>query len=72
MPDSRKRSQGHHGRHDRVAALSESVGSIVSFWQLSLLVFGDYFSLYFNRMGDRKSTRLNSSHEIPSRMPSSA
>ena len=23
-------------------------------------------------MGDRKSTRLNSSHEIPSRMPSSA
>ena len=24
------------------------------------------------RQGDRKSTRLNSSHEIPSRMPSSA
>ena len=24
------------------------------------------------RIGDRKSTRLNSSHEIPSRMPSSA
>ena len=23
-------------------------------------------------LGDRKSTRLNSSHEIPSRMPSSA
>ena len=23
-------------------------------------------------VGDRKSTRLNSSHEIPSRMPSSA
>ena len=29
---------------------------------------------YINRAkrGDRKSTRLNSSHEIPSRMPSSA
>ena len=27
-------------------------------------------SVYF--CGDRKSTRLNSSHEIPSRMPSSA
>ena len=26
----------------------------------------------FIRMQDRKSTRLNSSHEIPSRMPSSA
>ena len=26
----------------------------------------------FARMGDRESTRLNSSHEIPSRMPSSA
>ena len=27
---------------------------------------------YFNFFRDRKSTRLNSSHEIPSRMPSSA
>ena len=27
---------------------------------------------YFLRIQDRKSTRLNSSHEIPSRMPSSA
>ena len=26
----------------------------------------------FTRIQDRKSTRLNSSHEIPSRMPSSA
>ena len=26
----------------------------------------------FNELVDRKSTRLNSSHEIPSRMPSSA
>ena len=28
--------------------------------------------LMFSLIGDRKSTRLNSSHEIPSRMPSSA
>ena len=28
--------------------------------------------VYTIRNGDRKSTRLNSSHEIPSRMPSSA
>ena len=28
--------------------------------------------LYTGRFLDRKSTRLNSSHEIPSRMPSSA
>ena len=27
---------------------------------------------YLYQMQDRKSTRLNSSHEIPSRMPSSA
>ena len=26
----------------------------------------------YNNRSDRKSTRLNSSHEIPSRMPSSA
>ena len=30
------------------------------------------FSLDHRGAGDRKSTRLNSSHEIPSRMPSSA
>ena len=28
--------------------------------------------LFHRSLGDRKSTRLNSSHEIPSRMPSSA
>jgi hypothetical protein len=37
------------GRHDRAAGFSESVGSIVSFWQLSLLVFGSCFWLSFNR-----------------------
>ena len=38
----------------------------------------EFVSKYFSKgrmavvSGDRKSTRLNSSHEIPSRMPSSA
>ena len=31
-----------------------------------------YFSLYSRNQVDRKSTRLNSSHRIASRMPSSA
>ena len=30
------------------------------------------FDIDADKVGDRKSTRLNSSHEIPSRMPSSA
>ena len=33
---------------------------------------GVYVANYMMTVGDRKSTRLNSSHEIPSRMPSSA
>ena len=33
---------------------------------------GGYAVGAFNAEKDRKSTRLNSSHEIPSRMPSSA
>ena len=33
--------------------------------------FGNHFWLMFDE-GDRKSTRLNSSHTRPSRMPSSA
>ena len=35
------------------------------FWCVSVLSYRDWET-------DRKSTRLNSSHEIPSRMPSSA
>ena len=34
-------------------------------------ILGNVVTLNFI-IGDRKSTRLNSSHEIPSRMPSSA
>ena len=39
-----------------------------------LLLIDDYFFRVWYRdwETDRKSTRLNSSHEIPSRMPSSA
>ena len=36
-----------------------------------ILIFGGYIVLY-GLFGDRKSTRLNSSHEWISRMPSSA
>ena len=37
-----------------------------------LQLLGGYFGDKFGPAIDRKSTRLNSSHEIPSRMPSSA
>ena len=37
-----------------------------------LLTAGEQISASLLAMADRKSTRLNSSHEIPSRMPSSA
>ena len=39
---------------------------------IDTLEFFDMFSDYRDWETDRKSTRLNSSHEIPSRMPSSA
>ena len=48
------------------------------YWHESIRIT-DWFYIYFTEnngmafgMEDRKSTRLNSSHEIPSRMPSSA
>ena len=41
--------------------------------EVKLSLFADDMILYMeNPIEDRKSTRLNSSHEIPSRMPSSA
>ena len=43
------------------------------FFQLRKLVLGQRRAFRLElRVEDRKSTRLNSSHEIPSRMPSSA
>ena len=54
---------------------------LMLFWYVCLFVMGNgegsflffvYGALYRDWETDRKSTRLNSSHEIPSRMPSSA
>ena len=45
-------------------------------WRLVPFLFLLYIVAYLDRINvgfaDRKSTRLNSSHEVPSRMPSSA
>ena len=42
--------------------------------QRNIIHEGDVMPAYYGQVNtrDRKSTRLNSSHEIPSRMPSSA
>ena len=45
-------------------------GSMTEYSQLVLLIANRLFS--DGEVGDRKSTRLNSSHSIASRMPSSA
>ena len=47
---------------------------LIGFWKLSIEPVGSSMmaSGYRDWETDRKSTRLNSSHEIPSRMPSSA
>ena len=39
---------------------------------IGFLVFDEMYRDWETKFTDRKSTRLNSSHEIPSRMPSSA
>ena len=39
---------------------------------IMLGMYGMFFLVTVYHVPDRKSTRLNSSHEIPSRMPSSA
>ena len=52
------------------------IGVIISNFVFVFLCFYFYNTLYETTYRDwetdRKSTRLNSSHEIPSRMPSSA
>ena len=50
--------------------IDEAYCEVVYFSQTKLGVFHDF--TYRDWETDRKSTRLNSSHEIPSRMPSSA
>ena len=51
-------------------AVIENYRSILKLTEEEIIV--STFSGKLTIMGDRKSTRLNSSHEIPSRMPSSA
>ena len=51
------------------------VEGIELLWECSIMLLEDLFLvklIYRDWETDRKSTRLNSSHEIPSRMPSSA
>ena len=50
-----------------VPALATTTTGKTSLWTWLLLI-----AFYRDWETDRKSTRLNSSHEIPSRMPSSA
>jgi hypothetical protein len=52
------------GRQDRAAGLSESVCSIVSFGQLSLLVFGSCFWLSFSRTVSHDSKKSRLSNEL--------
>ena len=54
------------------AAVANPVtGSLTINFDRHQLSIGDLWEK-LRTLGDRKSTRLNSSHEIPSRMPSSA
>ena len=48
------------------------IGRLMSFEEVCVDVRGEINGSYRDWETDRKSTRLNSSHEIPSRMPSSA
>ena len=51
--------------------LIDALGAM-AFGLFASLLIGTIFATLGDKTGDRKSTRLNSSHEIPSRMPSSA
>ena len=59
-----------HLKENRGTALSVSMVGIVLPFSLGIVL--GYWMHGALGMQDRKSTRLNSSHEIPSRMPSSA
>ena len=58
---------------DAARRLADRLGDSVSFYKLGLELFmsGEAFPL-LDELADRKSTRLNSSHNGQSRMPSSA
>ena len=61
------RTLGELGVDDRFVSPVEGLPTPITFCEIFP---PDDFPLYFYR--DRKSTRLNSSHRMPSRMPSSA
>ena len=67
------------GVRERIEYLSRQAEDLIAekrrrieemLWSMHEADIGDYFETYENE--DRKSTRLNSSHEFVSRMPSSA
>ena len=49
-----------------------SIGGAVDIENSLGMLFGNAGSVFAGTMADRKSTRLNSSHNVASRMPSSA
>ena len=64
-------------KQEQVNQRSNQVQGLVSEGRIILSQDGRYVTIYFAdssklREQDRKSTRLNSSHNVPSRMPSSA
>ena len=63
-------SFGFYGLIKKGVKLSSDVAMLVE--SGFLLPFVVVYLAFFHQSQDRKSTRLNSSHEIPSRMPSSA
>ena len=58
-----------------ISALEKTLGVVTSACKIVGIARSTHYNWYDNDRDyreDRKSTRLNSSHEIPSRMPSSA
>ena len=62
----------HHGVQKYVRALNEKYREHPALWEQDTSPAGFNFLISDDRDGDRKSTRLNSSHMSESRMPSSA
>ena len=71
LPDDRQREDARR----LCAVMQEITGEPPAMWGPSIIGFGTYHYRYASGHegdSDRKSTRLNSSHESVSRMPSSA
>ena len=63
---AKKRDGGTHSREELEAIVNGFVSGEVADYQMAAWMMAVYLR------GDRKSTRLNSSHNVISRMPSSA